>query len=113
MCLGQVNATRAHFLPQVGNRIQTNESRPLLDVKQQHVQHVEQHCWVGIIQVHLIGTERGPHVPRAAVRLDGGQQGQTAGTRDRRQIRGRVHFDKVVCIACLPRQVALKPGALP
>ena len=66
----QVNAGRADLLPEIGNGIEPDESRPSPDVRQQRAHHRQQDGGILEIQVHLISAERGPHV----FRLGGGRK---------------------------------------
>ena len=77
----QVNAWSAEFLPQVGNCIQADDGCTFTDVRQKHVQHLEQHHGLPEIQIDLIGTERRPDVSLASIGLHLGKQWKAAGPR--------------------------------
>jgi hypothetical protein len=48
----------------IGDRVQPDDPRPLLDVLQQHLRQFAQDLGFVKVQVDLVGAEGGPHMPR-------------------------------------------------
>ena len=77
MRLGQVNATRPRFLPQVGDRVQPQQARTGRHVLRHHVNDLKQDFRVVVIEVQLVIAECGPDpATLRVVRQRGNQRGR-------------------------------------
>ncbi len=81
-------------------------------VEQQHVDDVQQHGGVGVVEIDLIGAEGGPHFFRARRSGELGQQGQRARAHHLRQIGIALDDDEVIMIFRIVAQKSLEPLAL-
>ena len=100
--LGEVDAGGARLLPEVGHGVHPEPVGTPLDVGQHDLQHPQQHLRVVVVQVHLVGTKRGPDPARARRGLEAGQQRGRPGTGHHRQVRRRVDGDEEVSVGRLP-----------
>lgn len=74
--LWQVNAGRADLLPEIGDRIESDEPCPLAHVEQQRLHQRDEHPRILHVHVHLIGAEGGPNPFRSACGRKLGEQRQ-------------------------------------
>ncbi len=112
VCLLQVDAGRAGFLPQVRDRVQADEARAVRDVGQQHVDDAQQHIGTAKVQVDLVVAEGRPDVHRLPAPVHGGQQRQCTRSHHARQVLGRVGHDEVVAVSRVARLERPEPVTL-
>jgi len=110
--LRQVNARCANLLAHISHGVQANDPRPAPHVVQQHLGQFQQYLRLVKVQVHLVGAEGRPDLPRPAAGRKFGQQRQAPRSGHRRQIGGRIDLVKITHVGFVSLEVLLKPAAV-
>src|SRR5512138_1744218 len=109
MRLGQMNARRSNFLPQVGSRIQSDELRAVIDIEQEGIDDLQKHVRVLEIQIDLVRAECRPYLPATRTCVEFRQERQGIRAHYRREIRLAIHHNEIISIVGGVPQKSLEP----
>ena len=110
--LGQVQAAGAQLLPEKAHRVQAEVARPLFNVKEEELHHLQQHLGVFVVEVDLVCAEGGPEMLFPLAGDKRREQGQRPGPDDLGEVCPWIAGDEEILEGGIPRQVFLKPLAL-
>jgi len=104
-----MNTGGADLLPEIGNRIQTDEPGALRKVEQEGVDDFQQNIWILEIEIDLVCTERCPHLFGTRRGIKPGQEWQGARPDHLGKIGITLHHNEIIPIVRIVSQESLEP----
>ena len=112
VCLRQVDAVRAGFLPEISDRIEADEGRAALGIQKENVESFQQDLGILEIEIDLVFAEGRPNFFLAGGSLECCQQRQRPRTHHLRKVVLTFHGNEEIFVTRVILLEFLEPFAL-
>ena len=110
--LGKVDRGSARVLPEERHRVESHHVGAGGDEAEHRVEHREQHVGIAVVEVDLVGTERGPHVERSSHVLDSRGRRTGSGPGHGGEVGAGLHHTEERLSLGYPREELTEPRSL-